>query len=117
MASTPTFVPVPVPVDVPVLWKTRQVSSSDSVPLVIDEEFFKIEGLHKYNELVHHYSYLLERENTMDTIILNKYIHRRCTCCTRYTCGVCLTIIFYHKDDILLPYCHRCESFMQLVNQ
>lgn len=107
MASTPTFVPVRL------LWKTRQVSL-ESTPLILDEEFFKIEGLHKYNETVNQYLYLLRKEEAMDTIILNKYIHSKCTCCIRYRCSDCLTIVFHHYDDVLLPYCHRCESFMQI---
>lgn len=93
-------------------WKTRQVSE-DNVPLVLDENFFQVVDLHKYQEIVSHYKYLLEKENVMDTIILNKYVHRRCVCCSRYTCLKCLTIIFHHRDDFLLPYCHRCESFLQ----
>lgn len=106
MESTSSTVPV-------LLWSTRQVSLPEA-PLVLDEKFFQITELHKYQEIVNHYTSLLHKEEVMDTIILNKYIHRRCTCCTRYTCSACLTIIFYHKDDFLLPYCDRCECFLQI---
>lgn len=97
------------------LWNTRQVSAPE-VPLVIDEKFFQIDDFNKYKEIVNKYSYLLQKENAFDTFILNKYIHRRCSCCTKYTCGVCLTIVFHNRDDFLLPYCYNCESFLEMIS-
>lgn len=95
------------------LWPTRQVSADD-VPLVLDEEYFRIKELHLVQDCYNKFLPLIQKEEALDLIRLNKYIHRICTCCTTYMCGTCKVLILYRKDDVLMPYCHRCEMFLCL---
>lgn len=107
--STSRFVDIPSSA----IWTTRQVSNpNEKVPLILDEEFFRLPELHKFLDLVHKYEPLIHREEFIDTLRVSRYIHRRCPCCTHYLCQVCNTRIIYHRDDLLMPYCHTCEMFL-----
>lgn len=107
--STSRFVDIPSSA----IWTTRQVSNpNEKVPLILDEEFFRLPDLHKFKDLINKYVPLIQKSEFIDTLELNRYIHRRCPCCTRYICKTCNAFILHHRDDFLMPYCHICEMFL-----